>query len=578
MMKTSIFMKIFTGYVLVIFALVALILVFSLATIEEHYLDTQARSLEHLGNSLKLGVKPLYFEGDAAALDSLVKELGEDLDTRITIIDSTGVVLADSERDPLSMDNHRSRPEVAAALRGRIGKSNRLSTTVQEDMLYVAVPLEKDGAVKGVLRVSSFLRAIEYSHNRLRGSILVIAIVVTILALLAALVFSRGLSQPIRKLRSASQRVASGDFDTVVLLRGSDEARDLADSFNYMTGQIRSLVAELTQQREELRGIVTSIQDGLLVLDKNGRILLTNKAVGDITGRRDIEGRPYWEVMRVPELDELVREVAKQRTNGAAEIRYGDRTYRCSGAFLESQEAVVILIHDITEMKTVETVKRDFVVNLSHELRTPLTAIKGFAETIEDEASESARRYVGIIKRHTDRLISIVEDLLRLSELEDPAMSLELTEVDLTDLLSDVLRVFDQRLKQKGLGLEFNPSDERPVIRGDRFKLEQVFMNLISNAVKYTDQGGIRISLEQQDGNAIVQIQDTGIGIPAEHLPRVFERFYVVDKSRSKTVGGTGLGLSIVKHIVLLHNGTIDVESEPGKGTRFRIILPQCPI
>ena len=232
-------------------------------------------------------------------------------------------------------------------------------------------------------------------------------------------------------------------------------------------------------------------------------------------------------------------------------------------------------LYDITKIKNLEKTKKDFVSNVSHELRTPLTAIKGFVETLEETTNDDENKhYLNIIKRHTDRVINIVEDLLLLSELEEESSSLELEDVNLKGLIENILKIFDQRLREKNLVLKFKADKNLPLIKADPFKLEQVFINLIDNAIKYTERGEVMISVSQNDKGLITEIQDTGICIPKEHLSRIFERFYVVDKSRSRKLGGTGLGLSIVKHIVLLHNGKIDVENIPGTGTKFIVTLP----
>jgi two-component system phosphate regulon sensor histidine kinase PhoR len=379
-------------------------------------------------------------------------------------------------------------------------------------------------------------------------------------------------------MRKAASRVASGDFQARVFLKNRDELRELADSLNDMADHLQNLFGELSQRGEELGSIVSTIRDGLLVLDREGKILLSNSSFKKITGIDEVEGKYFWEIMRSPELDELVRAVAEHLTNQVREIDFRGRQYLCSGDYLASREGVVVLIHDITEMKGVEKVKKEFVVNLSHELRTPLTAIKGFLETLEGEVSEEGLRYLEVTRRHTDRLARIVDDLLLLSELEDRGAGLELETVDLRELIEGILPIFEEPSKEKNLSLQLRATSGGPIISGDRFKLEQVLINLIANAVKYTERGSVTINLYQQNSNAVVEVEDTGIGISEEHLPRVFERFYVVDKSRSKHVGGTGLGLSIVKHIVLLHNGSVDIESLPEQGTKVIVTLPQSPV
>ena len=255
------------------------------------------------------------------------------------------------------------------------------------------------------------------------------------------------------------------------------------------------------------------------------------------------------------------------------ELELNDRIYLCSATFLEAREETIVIFHDITERKNVEKMKRDFVVNVSHELRTPLTAIKGYVETLEEEVDKKGRRYVEVIKRNTERLIAIVQDLLLLSELEEKE-SLEIEKVNIKEIVENVIRISEHKLKEKKLDFRVNIENDIPPLRADFFKLEQMFVNLIDNAIKYTEKGEISVSAKHDQEKIIIEIKDTGIGIPKEHLNRIFERFYVVDKSRSRKLGGTGLGLSIVKHIVILHKGKIDVESTAGAGTKFTVTLP----
>lgn len=573
-MKKSIFVKVFCAYFLMVVTLSALILIFSFKTIRNHYLATLTHDLKNLGTTLLLKATPLLAENHFEELDALVKRLGQDISTRITIIDPEGVVVADSEKNPKLMENHKTRPEILQVLEGKIGTSLRFSTTVKEEMLYVALPIELNGNIVGVLRVSLFLKDINRLLSTLKTHIIYSALIIALISLLGALIFSRSLSKPIRELSNASRKVASGDFNVRVFLKNKDELRELADSFNYMTDQIRTLFTQLSRQKEELDSIISSIQEGLLVFDKNGKILLTNESFKKIVQSSDIEGKFYWEVVREPHFGELIKRVRDEKRNYTEEVALHDKIFLCSTTFLGTREEIVVILYDITEMKNIEKIKKDFVVNISHELRTPLTAIKGFVETLEEEIDEKNRHYVDIIRKHTDRLINIVKDLLTLSELEEKGTTLELEEVHLGNMMERVFKIFDPQMREKKLMRELKVEDALPFIKADSFKLEQAFVNLIDNAVKYTEQGKITLSLKHRDNQVMIEVEDTGIGIPDEHIPRIFERFYVVDKSRSKRLGGTGLGLSIVKHIVHLHNGTIDVKSTPNQGTTFSITLP----
>jgi two-component system phosphate regulon sensor histidine kinase PhoR len=372
----------------------------------------------------------------------------------------------------------------------------------------------------------------------------------------------------------AAKNFAKGEFRTRVYLQAGGELKELETSFNEMAGTMEGLFGKLSRRNEELDTIVSSIQEILLVLDKNGRIKLTNESFKKALGNEDVQDKFYWEVMRCPDFSDLIKKVMEERKHLTQEIGFMDKNYLCSVTFLTSKEGMVAVLYDITELKNLEQMKKDFVANMSHELRTPLTAIKGFVETLEEEEEIKNVHYLEIIKRHTDRLMNIVNDLLVLSELEQTDSALVIENVNLANLAENILKVFEHGAKEKGIQLKLVAGKDRKTIQADPFKLEQMFINLLDNAIKYTERGEVSIALKQTDSQSIIEISDTGIGIPASHLPRIFERFYVVDKSRSKKLGGTGLGLSIVKHIVLLHGGTIDVESAQGIGTKFTIVLP----
>lgn len=573
-MKRSILLKVFGGYLLIIIILTALFFVLSSHLIKNFYLDTLSRNLEHIGSSLKLKIIPFLDEERFEEMDAFVKTFGKDINTRITVIDRDGKVLADSEEDPAVMENHRSRPEISTAFRARVGQSLRYSTTFKKEMLYVSLPVDRNGKISHVLRVSLFVEDINKLLSRLRADIGRVILIIILVSLLGALVFSRTLTRPIKELSDASQRVASGDFNTKVFLKNRDELRELAEGFNFMTERMKYLFAELSRQKEELNGILSSMEEGLLVLDQNGKILFCNDSFRKLTQTSLVEEKFYWEVLRESEFDDLVKAVLEKKRSHAREIAFNQRILLCSAALLETGDEVVITFHDITEIKRVEKIKKDFIMNVSHELRTPLTAIKGFVETLEEEVDDKCLDYVEIIKRHTDRLINIVKDLLLLSEVEEKEMKLEAEDVNLKKLVENILRIFEQKTKEKGLKMEFSAEDDIPIIKGDSFKLEQMLINIVDNAVKYTEKGTISISLKKADGKVSVEVEDTGIGIPEEQQPRVFERFYVIDKSRSRRLGGTGLGLSIVKHIVLMHNGEVKVKSIPGEGTKFTVFLP----
>ncbi|MCX5902229.1 MAG: ATP-binding protein [Proteobacteria bacterium] len=573
-MKKSLFAKSLGGYLLIIILLSVLILFFSFRTIREYYIESLTGDLTHLCFTLETRITSLVAEKRFPELDAFVKDLGKHIKTRITVIDPSGVVVADSEKNPRDMEKHNLRAEIIHALQGEVGQAVRFSSTVQQEMLYVALPIKQKGLTLGVLRVSLFMKDITALLEKLQLNILYSVLAISILALFIALFYSYNLTSPIRELIAASRRVAAGDFSARVFMKRADELKELGDSFNAMTETLSSFFAEISSQKEELNNIISSIQEGLLVLDRKGAIVLSNASIRKALQSSAVDGKFYWEVIREPQFSALIDRVARDKTGCVDELIIQGNAFLCSATPLSSQEKTVVMCHDVTELKRVEKIKKDFVVNVSHELRTPLTAIKGFVETIEDDIDDKNRGYLTIIRRNTDRLINIVADLLLLSELEEKGVALSLEACDLKIMLEQMQKIFEPRLRGKRLSLTIQADPALPIVMADAFKLEQVFVNLLDNAIKYTETGGITISLLQRSGHVLIEIQDTGIGIPREHLSRIFERFYVVDASRSKQLGGTGLGLSIVKHIILLHSGTIEVTSTAGQGTKFIITLP----
>lgn len=573
-MKRSIFFKVFGGYLILILLLSGAFLLFSYNTVKRYYLETLAGDLEKMGHSLDALVFSYLDEPGYSGLEAFLKELGKKTAVRITVIGPEGLVLADSEQDATTMENHRFRPEISEALRGRPGRSLRYSTTVREDMLYVALPLGRTSRTEGVLRLSLFVRDINILLKAIRRDIgLAVAIVIG-LSFAGAFAFSRSLTRPLGEFMKASQKVAAGDFSAVVRVRSSDEWRDLATSFNSMTSEVKTLFDDLRKRKEELDNIMGSMEEGLLVLDGAGRIVMANRSAKILIEQEEPEGKYFWEVVRMTPFVDLIRRIKEERRSLAAEVLFGERSVLCRASFLPTQAGIVVTFHDLSEMQNLARMKKDLVLNVSHELRTPLTAIRGYAETLEDAGDEPTRNYVRTIIRHTDRLIKVVEDLITLATLEEKPMALETEEVALNQVAENVLRIFELKAREKNLDLRLDTEPGLPAVSGDPFRLEQMLINLVDNAIKYTEKGNIRVSIRKEEGRLAIEVSDTGIGIPEEDRSRIFERFYVVDKSRSRKAGGTGLGLSIVKHIVSLHGGDIACRSRVGGGSVFTVFLP----
>jgi two-component system phosphate regulon sensor histidine kinase PhoR len=576
-MKKSIFFKTFFSYLLIMVLVLLLVFLFSANIIKTHYLDSVQRGLGQLATALRRDFVPLLVAQDASALDSLVKEQGKEIDVRITVIAADGRVLADSQGDPRQMENHDDRQEFILAMQGKPAEFSRLSSTLRRAMLYQAFPIRKGGRIIGVLRLSLFVSAIDQTLIATRRKIIILLAVLLVMALSAAFLYARYLTEPIKQLTRAAHQVAGGDFSPRVRLNRRDELRQMADAFNHMVEQQEMLLQSVQRQQLELETILASIGEGLLVLDRDGRIILANQSFKKICQQPECQGRPFWEILRDSRFDELIKRSLETKQDARGELDINDCIYLVHVSPLSGEGPMIVTFSDISEYKRLEKIKRDFVSNLSHELRTPLTAIKGFVETLAEEGSAQNRHYLEIINRHTDRLVSMVSDLLTLAEMEEPRMRLKKSRIDLRRLAETVVVIFAGRCREKNIRLEVTASEGLPAFFGDPFRLEQLFINLVDNAVKYTERGEIHVSLASREKEIEIRVRDTGPGIVAEHLPRIFERFYVVDPSRSRAQGGTGLGLAIAKHIVLLHDGRIEAFSQPGQGTEFIITLPLVP-
>ncbi|MCK9482744.1 MAG: cell wall metabolism sensor histidine kinase WalK [Candidatus Marinimicrobia bacterium] len=551
--------------------MMVLIIALSYNAVRKQFIAMQITDLRDLNASLSVSLLSVI-DLRNNDLDQLTKSLGSEIQARITVVDTIGKVLADSESDPLTMKNHRRRPEIEQALSGNIAHARRFSTTVEKNMLYVASPLVKNGQIVAVVRTSIYLSHLNNLFHQIINRIVKISLLVIIVALSAAFLLARRYSKPINQLVSAARQIEQGKLETRVNIHTNDELDELAESFNAMTAELNRLLTDFARQRDELQTIVSAVPSGLLVLNAAGRVAFYNREFQKIATQKEIQDKYYWEILRQPQFTEFIKGIQENRSNRTQEIGIDDKTYLCSATADTTGGEIVLIFSDISELKAVQRLKRDFVVNVSHELRTPLTAIKGFVETLQEESAGDEHRYLTIIARHTERLINIVNDLLTLSELEEKNQ-IEYEPVDLGDLLPDTVKIFEEHLQAKNLAIEIE-TDSPLIVRADPFKLQQVLINLLDNAIKYTEKGKVTVKAHQVGNEVQITIADTGCGIPAEHLSRIFERFYVVDKSRSRQLGGTGLGLAIAKHIVLLHNGHLAVESQPEKGTIFKIILP----
>ncbi len=545
-------------------------------------LEARARLVEHQAAALLDPPDPL-------ALQQLARALGERTATRITLILPGGEVLGDSREEPSRMDNHLNRPEVMAALGGEVGREIRYSNTLDRNMLYVALPVMAGGRLLGVVRTSVAATALDRTlrglYLRIAGGGLLVALAVS----LVSLGVSRRIARPLEEMRRGADRFAHGELGQPLPVTGAEEVAGLAEALNRMAGQLDDRLGTVVRQRNEQEAVLASMVEGVLAVDRGERILRLNGAAEQLLGVTSAEatGRPIQEAVRKTDLQRFVTRALESEDPVEADIVLRsageERFLQAHGTMLRDaqgeQIGALIVLNDVTRLRRLENMRKDFVANVSHELKTPITAIKGSVETLLDGAlsdPESARRFLQIIARQGERLNLIIDDLLTLSRIEQEADRREIA-LQRTPL-QEVLRAAVQACSvaaasrkvlidlevPEGLEVQVNPA-----------LLEQAVINLIDNAVKYSLAGTrVRVEAEASGEGVSVRVRDQGCGIPREHLPRLFERFYRVDKARSRKAGGTGLGLAIVKHIVQAHGGRIEVESAPGEGSTFTILLP----
>ena len=573
MRKNTIFRKIFINFVIVIFITAGLFLLFSSQIVKTYYINTLSKDLEQVARTVSSSVKFMHSLNEKESIQEFVKEIGLSKGYRITIVGSDGVVWGDSEKNPEEMENHKNRPEIIKALKGEIGTSIRYSKTTKEYMLYVAVPIRRDGEIIGVARASMFMKSIYNLINTLKTRLIFSTLLSSIAALILSYFLSKGITTPIKELVEFSKRISMGVFSEGTIPKRNDEIGELMENMNIMAKRIGKLVENLKSEGETLETIIKSIDEAILLIDGNGVIKHANDEFKNLIGKEKVEERYYWEVVKDDELRKFVKK-ALDKESMRERIQIKDRNFILSSRKIETANKILVTFYDVTELQKYEEMKKEFIGNLSHELKTPLTSIKGFVEVMKEEGK---LKYIDIIERNIDRMIQIVKDIQMLSKLEYRKTKAQIESVDALDILKDIEKLFHKKAEEKGLNLLIEVEEKPFYIKVDPYLFEEMLVNLVDNAIRYTDRGSVSVKIYRGKGGFFVEVKDTGIGIPEKHIDRIFERFYVVDKSRSKRTGGTGLGLSIVKHIVLLHNGKIDVRSVPGEGTTFTIFIPQNP-
>jgi two-component system phosphate regulon sensor histidine kinase PhoR len=562
---------------------------FAMAALERQ-LVTAARLLEPGARTLVVRAAP------PAELHAYARTTAQPAGSRVTLIAPDGRVLADSEVPPDRLDtieNHASRPEVSAALAGRPGRDIRTSATVHQSYFYVGVPVHDGPRLVAVVRLALPLSVVTASHEAILRMLLAGGVLALVLAVAIGVFVSRRITRPVVEMERIARRMSEGDFAARAPVRSQDEIGMLARALNVVAARMREKIDDLEHEHAKTTAILDAMIEGVIAVDGHDEVVLVNEparamlAVPQGTGER----KPLLEVVRNADVHRAVR-LARGRVDRSAlrrhvTVRMGTRVRSIEVNAMPLRLGagplgVVMVLHDVTALERLERMRTEFVANVSHELRTPLTAIHGYVETLLAGAIDDprdSRRFLDVIQRHTERLGRLLNDLTDLSNIELARVALHFAPTSVAAVADAVIEVVRPRAAAKQIGLEVDVPVDLPLVHADHDRLQQILINLLDNAVKYTDAGGrVAVRARTVDGSVEVAVIDTGLGIPAADLPRVTERFYRVDKARSRDLGGTGLGLAIVKHLVHVHGGELRIDSEPGRGTTVvvRLVTPDA--
>ncbi len=507
------------------------------------------------------------------SLQEITKQTASESNERATVIDASGKVLADSEADPATMENHSSRPEFASALHGQMGTATRSSHTVGVDFLYEAAPI-----AGGAVRLAHPLSAVRDANREVRDDLLKSSAIAVMIALVLAFIATQSIGRRLSRITDFAERVAAGDLSARIQEESTDEIAHVASALDKTARKLEDGFRSVEASRQTLETLLNSMQEAVIAVAEDGRVLWANQRMERLLPSGIRLGEPLVQSARDPEVLRAVQAALETRditVAHAAKIFYG-RIFDVTAAPMPGG-GVVAVMHDQTEIERVEKTRRDFIANVSHELRTPLTSIQGYAETVLDNEnlSDSTREFVEIIRKNALRMSRLTEDLLILARVESGEQNFRLQSATPQELLEEAVETFQEIADSRGIQLAMMNTATSSVLV-DRDAIHQVFGNLIDNALKYGEEGRkILIGACETEDGVQFYVRDFGAGIPSEHLPRLFERFYRVDKARSRESGGTGLGLAIAKHVVRAHFGTIKAESELNHGSTFYFTLPR---
>jgi len=585
-MKTKrIFWKLYPSYLIVTLLSLAAVFFLSSSALRSFY---EGQTSESLKVQALFAAEQMRSQFGSEQLAHTAAILGNQTSARITVILPGGVVVGDSEKAPAEMGNHRTRPEIQSALSGGIGESVRFSNTLKKNMMYVAVPVLRDGAVAGVVRAALPLAEMEQLFEKMQHRIIWGGLAILLLAALFSFVVSRRISHPLEAIKQGAEQFAEGDFSRRLHPGGAAEIGSLAASMNTMASQLKERLDSVVQERNQREAVLSSMVEGVLAVDIKGCIISLNKAAAhffQIADPATATGRSIEEVFRNVKLQAFITEVLDAQETCECELQVqnsGRFDLQALGTNLLGVQGrrigAVVVFNDVSRLHRLENLRRDFVANVSHELKTPITSIKGFVETLLDGAMNDpaeAERFLTIVAKHADRLNAIIDDLLTLSRLEQGSIEeLDVYPASVAGLIRSSVEVCSRRATKKGIQIQIECPAELS-IRVNQPLMEQALINLVGNAVKYSaEEKQVTVRVRVEADETILSVVDQGYGVEPEHLDRLFERFYRVDKGRSRQEGGTGLGLAIVKHIAQVHGGRVDVQSTFGQGSVFSISLP----
>jgi two-component system phosphate regulon sensor histidine kinase PhoR len=518
-------------------------------------------------------------EASIQTVQPTAQQLGELLEARVTIISPTGVVWGDSAEEPAGMENHLNRPEVQSALTQGLGIETRFSRTLALRMMYAAVPIKEGERVLGIARLALPIAEVEGRIASLRNTVVSVSLTVGVIAGLLALLMAERVASPVRRMTRLVERFARGELDERVTVSSKDELGRLAHTFNWMADELDNRLNELVDQRNTLEAVLTLMADGVVITTEDERVELINPAAARILGvsREAAVGQRFVTVARDHQVVEVWRQCKRDSREQSDVIdMIGDRPILQVMVTPLREGGCLVLLQDLTKIRRLETVRRDFISNISHELRTPLASLRALVETLQDGALEdrpAADRFLGLMDVEVDALGQMVEELLELARIESGRVPLRMVPTEVEGIVEPSVERLRQQAERAGVRLVVDVPADLPAVLADSARAGQVVTNLVHNAIKFTPKGGkVTVRADQGDGEVIISVADTGIGIAARDLPRIFERFYKADHARSG--GGTGLGLAIARHIVEAHGGRIWATSVEGKGSTFSFALP----